>query len=84
MPCLPLPALPLPSIPAPFSLIPELPKVPSIQLDVCCQAINLGEPNIPIPLPPLVLNTGVIQLMNKGIAVVRAYLDALPIDCPRE
>lgn len=82
MPCLPVPSLPLPTVPEPFSLLPNLPTVPSLQADICCQSINLGTFVPPIPLPPLVL-TGATALLTKAVQVVNNYVDSLPIDCPR-
>lgn len=87
MACIPLPKLDLPTLPAPLSLTPPAPPTVSIDanLPFCCKVASLaGSFSIPIPIPPLVLNPAVIAIINAALGAVDAYLDALPLSCPKE
>jgi hypothetical protein len=81
--CIQGPVLPLPTLPAPLSLSPPVPPaLPGIP-GLCCKLpISLAIP--PIPIPSAVLNPAVIATLNGYIAVMKAYLRALPLPCPKE
>lgn len=85
MACVTLPPFPpLPSL-GPFSLTP--PALPPVNLSInfCCQ-LSLVSFTPVIPLGPLVLAVPgasvVILGINTALAVIQAYIDAIPLDCP--
>lgn len=83
MACIPLPAVALPVLPAPFSIDPpELPAI-TIGAEFCCKLPTLSVTPL-IPIPAAILNPAVIALINAASDVINAYIDALPLDCPRE
>lgn len=85
MACLKLPVPPLPPLPLPFNVAPPpLPPIPSIDLQFCCKLPLPFPPLPPIPFPPIVINPGVILLINAAMLVIETYLDALEVRCPRE
>ena len=84
MPCIPIPKLPLPQLPFPFSFSLPLPPIPPVNIAIpCCILPPLRIPQIPLPLPPLVVNPAVVTTIRTALAAAQAYLDALPLDCPR-
>ncbi len=79
--------IPVPPIPLPpgFSVAPpSLPPIPDIDLQNCCKNIAFSLPPIPLPLPPLVVNPAFIAALTNAMAIVQAYLDSLPLFCPKE
>lgn len=80
--------LPLPTVPTlPFGLTLGVPldvSIPGGTLDFCCKILDLPPVSLPIPLPPLILNAGVISALNAAISAVNAYHDALTFSCPFE
>ncbi len=84
MPCIPIPKPPLPSIPGGFTLSVPLPTIPSVTLNApCCVLPSLTTPQIPLPLPPLAVNPAVVTLIRSATALVEAWWDSIPMDCPR-
>lgn len=83
MACIELPKIELPRLPAPLSIEP--PSLPALSADVtiCCKlvAFRFGPY---VPLGPLVINPGVIALINAAADAVEGFLDAIPLECPRE
>lgn len=82
MPCLALPTPPLPDLPSPFSVTPpvvDFPRVPN----ACCKLPPIPPPKIPIRIPPLVLAASIAPL-QQGVKAILAYLDRIPLKCPRE
>lgn len=83
--CLPigLPPLPDPGLLEPFTINPPTPPIiPGIGL--CCK-IDLPIPPIPWPpIPPLVLNSGLIAQLNAALKTVRDYIALIPVGiCPK-
>lgn len=80
--------LPLPVAPTlPFGLTAGASldvSVPGGTLDFCCKILAIPPVAVPIPLPPLILNVGVITALNVAISALNAYHDALTFDCPFE
>lgn len=83
MPCIPLPKAPVPSLPLPFSVKPPVPPIPKLDANLCCKLPPLPIPTPPIKIPSAVM-TGVLPLLQSALAAVNAYLDKLPLKCPRE
>lgn len=83
MACTPLPQVSAPELPAPLSIDP--PSV-SVEFDaaMCCKIIPFAAATPPIPLPPLTLNPAVNAIITENIALVQAFLDSLPLECPKE
>ncbi len=83
MACLELPGVALPQLPSPFSIEP--PGLPGISVSVafCCKLPSFSL-SFPFSLPSATINPGVIALVNTALKVIDGYLDAVPIDCPRE
>lgn len=80
---LPLPP-PLPSLGAFTIEPPALPAV-DLSIDYCCK-VQLISFTPQIPLGPAVVAVpgaaAIIAGINSALAVIQAYLDALPLDCP--
>lgn len=85
MACDPFELPPLRELPSPLTITPpSLPAIPEGDLKFCCKILTLPvAPELP-PLLPGVLNAGVVDVLKQSIAAVTTYLDALPLDCPRE
>ncbi len=83
MACIPLPTLELPALPTPFGISP--PQLPELtgDLGLCCKLVPYSYKPA-IPLSAAVINPTVIALVNAMRFAVLAYLDALPLSCPRE
>lgn len=82
MPCVPVPSVTLPTLPAPWSLAP--PSLPGIVTPgLCCNLVPPVALTPRIPLGALVITPAVILLINQGLHVVQAYIDALDPGCPR-
>ncbi len=83
MACLPLPIPQLPTLPSGFSV--EAPGLPEFSGDIalCCKLVHYNF-EFPITLGPLVINSTLLIAINAAIDTVQAYLDALPLDCPRD
>lgn len=83
-PCVPVPIPAPPTLPLPFNITPAaLPTPPALGANLCCVPINLGVTLPPLPLPPLVVNPGVVAALRQGIAAIQSFISSLPIDCPR-
>ena len=83
MACIPLPDVQLPQLPTPLTLTPPALPDLSADVDICCKLISL-DLSIPIPIPPLTITPTVIALINEALSKIDSYLDAIPLDCPRE
>jgi hypothetical protein len=84
MACTPIPTLPMPSLPGGITLTPPETPDPGFSADLCCKILQFAIPTPPIPLPPGVVNAGTAAIIKTTLASVQAYLDALPVSCPRE
>lgn len=85
MPCIPIPTIPQPQLPFPFTFTFPIPPIPSVGITLpCCILPPLRTPQIPFPLGPLVVNPAVVNTIRTALAAAQAYLDALPINCPRQ
>jgi hypothetical protein len=84
MACLELPVPVLPTLGLGLNIEP--PTLPSFSGDLrlCCKILQFDIVPPPIPLPPLVFNAAVTVSLTAAIAAVQAYIDALPLDCPKE
>lgn len=84
MACIPLPPIPFPVLPSGFSVSPPaLPPVP-VSGAVCCKQIAFSAVSPPLPLPPLVVNPAFIAALTAAMKVVQTYIDAIPLECPKE
>lgn len=87
MACIPIPEFPaLPDI-SPFSLTP--PPLPSLDLDaeLCCKLLLITwTPTIPLGAITLAVPgaTTIVAGANAALTAINAYLDSLPLSCPRE
>ena len=85
MACICPPKPPIPVLPSPFS-IPQPPLPPLPTLAFCCQLPDIIPPIPPIPWPAP-LDPATIAAINLALSqaktAIDAYLDALPLDCPR-
>lgn len=77
-------AVDLPPVPTPpaFAISPPAPPdFPGVNL--CCKLLAFG-----VPVPPVSLGVAVppaaLAAINTALETVEAYLDALPLECPRE
>lgn len=78
------PVVPLPILPAPYSIAPPaLPPLPDSTLDFCCRQVGFTIPPLPPIFPPGV-TVAFPAILNAMLAAVEAYLDALPLTCPKE
>lgn len=84
MACVPIPEIPQPVLPAGFSLTPPAPFPLPYAAGICCQTINFTTGAPPLPLPPLIVNPAFIIALTHAISVAQAYIDALPVTCPKE
>lgn len=80
MPCVDVPTPALPTLPPGLS-IPALPAPPAVTVGACCQSVTL--PAIPLPASLGVLTSSAIVVINQQLAALQAYIDALPVTCPR-
>lgn len=83
MACLPLPDVTLPTLPSPLTLDPPALDPVTVGAEFCCKLASFTTPTY-APFGPAVLNPAVIATINTNLALVQAYLDALPLNCPRE
>lgn len=82
--CSPMTVPPIPVLPSGFSLAAAIPGIGHVfDVKLCCKIFQL-----PIGLPPIPLGISVslplIAALNSCIGIVNAYLDAIPLLCPRE
>jgi len=84
MGCLPLPPIPFPVLPAGFSITPPDPYPKPYPPGICCQVIGFPVPSPPLPLPPFVVNPAFIAALTAAMKTVQAYVDAIPLKCPKE
>lgn len=81
MACIPVPPFPTPPDPFPFTFAPPpLPPFPGVNL--CCKLLAF-----PVPVPPIsigIQTPAVLATINTAMQALRAYFDALPLNCPRE
>lgn len=83
MACVPVPSAPIPELPAPLSIAPPpLPSLPNIP-NICCKLPPLPVQVPPVDLPVGTLNPAIVAIINANLKLVRDYLDALEIPCPR-
>lgn len=84
MACVPIPQVPNPELPFPLTIAPPETPDPGFSADLCCKILAFTIPTPPIPLPPGTVNPATAALITSNLAAVQAYLDALPLKCPRE
>lgn len=84
MACVPIPVIPQPVLPSGFNLNPPAPFPLPYPTGICCQTVNFGIGGPPLPLPPFVVNVAFIAALTAAIAVAQAYIDAIPLTCPKE
>lgn len=82
MACVPIPKVPIPELPLPLGIGITTPDI-EFDPELCCKLLPF-----PIVLPPislgLLFNPAVNAIIAANIKIVQDYLDALPLDCPRE
>ena len=84
MPCIPAPVIPKPTLPSGITIpVPSLGSLPDIPA-FCCTLSPVSTPKAPIALNALVINPAILEAMAKAVDGVLAYLDSLPLECPRE
>jgi hypothetical protein len=83
MACIPLPDVALPTLPSPLTLTPPDPGI-SFDPELCCKLLPFPVATPPISLPPAVINGATLAILTNALSAVQTYLDALPLDCPRE
>lgn len=82
--CLDIPILPVPPpLPLGLTIAPTFP-VFSFNPALCCRILPFPLVTPPIPLPPFVLNAGVILVLTNAMQAIQNFLDSLPLDCPFE
>ena len=74
----------MPSLPGGITLTPPAPPATEFDADLCCKLLPFAVQPPPLPLPPGVVNAGTAAIIKTTLASVQAYLDALPVSCPRE
>ena len=80
--CLPL-SISLPTLPAGFTIpIPTLLPI-TLDLTFCCKVASFTIP-LPITLPAATIQPAFILAINAALDTIEAYVDALPLKCPRE
>ena len=84
MACVPIPEIPLPSLPFPITIAPPATPDPGFAADLCCKILQFSIPTPPIPLPVGVVNPATSAIIKSNLAIVMAYIDAIPVNCPRE
>lgn len=77
-------ALEFPTLPSPLSLTPPSPPPINVSLQLCCKKPILAASTPPVPFAAAILNPTVIAIINAQLALAEAYIDNLPIKCPRE
>lgn len=83
MPCLTVPLPTLPTLPSPLTLpVPDAPDVSPPE--TCCKLPTLPIPAIPITIPSVIVNPALVVTMKQYQALMRAYLDQIPVECPKE
>lgn len=82
MACTPMVSPPIIPLPGGVSITPPSPPPLPGDLSMCCKAIHFAVPIPPIPLPTVVvgLSTAISTFLNG----ITAYLDSLPLICPKE
>lgn len=84
MPCIPGPKVDLPTLPAPLTLgLPEANLGP-VTINICCVLPPFTTPPLVVPIPPVILNPGIIATFNGKVQMIQAFLDKFQHDCPRE
>lgn len=85
MPCTPVPKPALPTPPAGLTISAPLPApdVPNVNLP-CCTLPKLPPIKIPNALGPMVIPAAWIATLRQGLEQLDQYLDAIPLDCPRQ
>lgn len=82
MACLEIPAVPFPELPAPLTLGAALPSQ-SFDPTLCCKLLPF-----PVVAPPVtlgvVLTGAIVVALNTQMALMLAYFDARPLNCPYE
>lgn len=84
MPCVSLPKPELPPLPAIGFSLPSL-GAQDLDASLCCKVPPVSTPAIPNPIPPLALNAdGIITIIDTALNEIEAYVDKLPLSCPKE
>lgn len=84
MACVPIPVIQQPPLPAGFGFSPPDPFPLPYPNDICCQTIPFPAVAPPLPLPSFILNLAFIAAVTAGIGVAQAYMDSIPLTCPKE
>lgn len=82
--CIEIPKLPDVALGLGLSLEPPSLTTPSLGVDFCCRFNLIPSFTIPIPLPPLTLNVGVVASLSAVTQAIQLYLDSVLPECPRE
>jgi len=84
MPCNPVPSIPIPTLPDGISLALPLPNPPSVSTpSPCCLLPELPPITLPITLPPAIVNIAFVATLRVAIEAANAWLESLPLTCPR-
>jgi len=74
---------PVVPLPPGVSIAPPAPPPLPDNLTLCCKLVQFNIPIPPIPLPPLII-PGLSEVIANFIKGVTAYIDSLPLICPKE
>lgn len=87
MSCVSLPTVALPTLPSPFTISPPALPAVDLSIDFCCK-VQLISYTPFIPLGAVVLAVpgaaAIVATINESLAVIDAYIDALPLSCPKQ
>lgn len=83
MSCLPLPDPTLPTLPDGITLEPELPDLIGSP-ELCCKLTSFPFVTPPLPAPVGIVNPALAQLIAGAMTSLKAYVDALPLRCPKD
>lgn len=82
MGCTFAPLPPFPTLPPGITLGIPIPT-PAFDATLCCKIIAFDPIVPPLPLPPF-LATAAAAIITAQLALLEAYFDAIPFECPRE
>lgn len=84
MGCISIPKPILPNPPSPFSFAVPI-VAPSFSVPNLCCIPPVFAPFTPqIPMPSVLFNPATITALRAVMKAAQAYIDAFPIDCPRD
>jgi len=82
MACIPIPSVPFPTLPSGITLTPPIPSV-EFDAELCCKIAQFEATAPPVSIG-VALNPAIAAAITAALQGVQDYLDALPLDCPRE